>query len=416
MDDEGTGPRSRPAPDGAGPLRVVVLGGGYAGLFAAQRAAGGARRVDLEVTVVDPAAAWVERTRMHQVALGDASVVRRPLGELFRGTRIRTVAGRATDIDLEARKVLVETDDGTGVRLPFDRLVYALGSTTDTTTVPGAAEHAFVVDGTPAAERLRDALRALPTGPAARAVVVGGGLTGVETATEIAGAHPGTPVVLLTAGEVGAGLSARGRRYLVGALSRHGVELREHTPVAEVHRAGVRTGDGEQIVADVVVWAAGLTVPDLARRAGLSTDEQGRVRVDATLRSLSHPVVSAAGDSARPVDGVGVTEVRPSAYTASITGAQAGANIARELRGRPPRRLRFGYLMQSISLGRRDGLVQFTDGDDRPLPLVLTGRVAAATKEFVERIVVVGSLRLERILPGVYAWRPAPLTGRRSAR
>ena len=80
-------------------------------------------------------------------------------------------------------------------------------------------------------------------------------------------------------------------------------------------------------------------------------------------------------------------------------GAQAGTNVARELAGKSVKLLRFGYLMQSVSLGRRDGLVQFTDGNDKPLPIVATGLVAARIKEFVERLVVVGSLRLERPCP-----------------
>ena len=130
-------------------------------------------------------------------------------------------------------------------------------------------------------------------------------------------------------------------------------------------------------------------VPDLARRSGLATDEQGRVLVDASLRSVSHPEVFAAGDSAWPVKPVGVGAVRPSAYTSTIMGAQAGTNVARELAGKSVKPLRFGYLMQSVSLGRRDGLVQFTDGNDKPLRMVATCRVAARIKEFVERLVVV---------------------------
>jgi NADH dehydrogenase FAD-containing subunit len=78
------------------------------------------------VTVVDPASEWVERTRLHQVAAGDASVKRWPLARLFRGTGVSVVGGRATEIDLEGRKVTVETGTGTTTRLPFDRLVYTL--------------------------------------------------------------------------------------------------------------------------------------------------------------------------------------------------------------------------------------------------------------------------------------------------
>ena len=307
----------------------------------------------------------------------------------------------------------VETGNGTTSRLPFDRLVYALGSTADTGPVPGAREHAFVLDSTSTAEDLRRALdRASPGASSGasggRVAVVGGGLTGVEVSTEIAEAYPALSVTLLSAGEVGGGLSVRGREYLLEALGRHGVELRERTRVEAVERGVLRTAGGEEVPADSVVWAAGFAVPDLARRSGLATDGRGRVLVDASLRSVSHANGFAAGDSAWPVEPVGSGPVRPSTYTATIIGAHAGGNVARELAGKPVKPLRFGYAIQSISLGRRDGLAQFTDGYDKPFGWVVTGRMAALIKESIERFLVVGPLRLERLVPGVFAWRPAP--------
>ena len=398
---------------GDGPERIVVVGGGYAGLFAARRASRGARRRRVEVTVVDPAPEWVERTRLHQVAAGDASVRRYPLAGLFRGTGVSILGGRVTGIDPEGGEVTVETGNGKS-RLPFDRLVYALGSKANTAPVRGAREHAFVLDSTSTAEDLRRALDAAATSgtsgnrSAGQVVVVGGGLTGVEASTEIAEAYPALSVTLLSSGEVGGGLSAHGREYLLKAMGRHRVELRERTRVKEMDRGALKTADGETVPAEVVVWAGGFAVPDLARRSGLTTDGRGRVLVDASLRSVSHPKVFAAGDSSWPVESVGSGPVRSSTYTATIMGAHAGGNVARELSGKPTRPLRFGYAIQSISLGRKDGLVQFTDGYDMPFGWVVTGRLAARIKDAVERFAVVGPLRLERLVPGAFAWRPAP--------
>lgn len=383
-----------------------MVGGGYAGLFAGRRASRGARRGRVEVTLIDPAPEWVERTRLHQVAAGDASVRRYPLTELFRGTGVRVVGGRVTGIDPEGGEVAVEAGDGTTSRLPFDRLVYALGSTSDTGPVPGAREHAFVLDSTSTADGLRRALDSSASGGSV--AIVGGGLTGVEAATEISERYPALSVTLVTAGEIGGGLSARGREYLLKAMGRFGVGLRERTKIESVKPGTIVVEGDEEVPAGVVVWAAGFAVPDLARRSGLATDGRGRVLVDASLRSVSHPNVFAAGDSAWPTEPVGAGAVRPSAYASTIMGAQAGGNVARELGGKPTRPLRFGYLQQAVSLGRRDGLVQFTDGNDKPFGWVVTGRTAARIKEAVERFVVVGSLRLERLVPGVYAWRPAP--------
>ena len=415
-EEAGTGRASAPASGGGGsgdpedvPERVVVVGGGYAGLFAARRASRGARPGGVEATLVDPTPEWVERTRPQPGAGGDASVKRWPLVELFRGIGVRVVGGTVTKIDPEGGEVVVETGAGTSL-LPFDRLVYALGSTSDTGPVPGARDRAFVLDSTSTAEDLRRTLdSAASSGTSGgRVAVVGGGLTGIEASTEIAEAYPALSVTLLSSGEVGGGLSACGREYLLKAVEQHGVELRERTRIEQVYRGVLRTADGEEVPADVVVWAGGFAVPDLARRSGLATDGRGRVLVDASLRSVSHPKVFADGDSAWPVAPVGSGPVRPSAYTATIIGARAGGNVARELSGKPTKPLRFGYASQSISLGRRDGLVQFTDGYDRPYGWVVTGRLAARIKDAVERFAVVSPLRLERFVPGAFAWHPAP--------
>ena len=327
-----------------------------------------------------------------------------PFADLFADTGIRTLAGTVTDLDVDAHEVEIRGGDGLATRLGFDHLVYALGSRADTSTVPGAAQHAHVLDTATTTEDLH---RELAAAPRARVAVVGGGLTGVETAAEIAEADPDRPVTLITSAPVGAGISDRGRRYLENVLDRLGVQILDDTSVARVDEGGLTTTTGQEIAAELVIWSAGLAVPDLAARSDLATDEDGRVMVDATLRSISHPEVFAAGDSARPVEHVGAP-VRASAYVATIMGAQAGTNLARTLAGKDPKPLRFGYLMQSVSLGRRDGIVQFTDGNDQPRRWVATGRLAALIKEFVERIMVVGLFKLERRLPGAFAWRPAP--------
>src|SRR5215210_687213 len=261
---EASTPVSGDGSSGDRPKRVVIVGGGYAGLFAARRAPRGAKSGEVEVTLVDLAPEWVELTRMHQVAAGDASVKRYPLAELFRGTGVEIVGGRVTEIDPEGGEVAVETGAGTTSRLPFDRLVYTLGSTSDKGIVPGVREHAFVLDGTSTSEDLHHALdeanhaassEATGDRPEGSAVVVGGGLTGIEAATEIAEAYPALSVKLLSSGEIGRGLSARGREYLHGAMGRHGVEVREGMRVAEADGRSLKTADGDEIPADLVVWA-----------------------------------------------------------------------------------------------------------------------------------------------------------------
>ncbi|KAK1184697.1 FAD-dependent oxidoreductase [Streptomyces sp. NBS 14/10] len=332
---------------------VLVLGAGYAGLMAALRLAPHAR-----VTLVDPNPRFTERVRLHEHAAGRPDVTH-PLRELLRGTTVTHLVARATGLDPEAR--LVTTDDGRG--LPYDRLVYALGSRT---VAPG--ERAFTLETTAELhKRLLDDPGEL--------AVVGGGLTGIETAAEIAEAHPAWRVRLLTGGEIGGSLSAKGRAHVRAALTVRGVRVEE----------GRRVAAPEEVGADAVVWAASMTAnTELAARAGLDLDTAGRIRVDAALRSTSHPEIYAAGDCAAASSPAAGT-LRMACATALPTGSHAATSLTDEAHGREPRALRFRFLIQCVSLGRRDGLVQAVRADDTPRELVLTGRAAARVKEQVVR-------------------------------
>lgn len=355
---------------------IVVLGAGYAGLAAAKGAARKLRRKDVRITLVNAVGHFVERVRLHQLAAGQ-HLKGLPLSGLLAGTGIELVVARVTTIDAGTRTVRL---DSAPYAVEYDTLVYALGSAADTAAVPGAAEHASTVatyeDAARLRERTADAQGSL--------VVAGAGLTGIEAATELAEAHPALKVRLVTGGELGAGLSERGRRYLRRALHLRGVELREHTRVGEVAAHGLVLADGGEIPADAVVWAAGFRVPDLAREAGFAVDAHGLITVDGTLRSVSHPEVYAAGDAAAAY-GPGGSASRMSCQTGLPMGMYVAGSATAALTGRTPEPLRLRYVWQNISLGRRDGLTQFTRADDSPVGAVLTGRASARFKEAITR-------------------------------
>ncbi|WP_049571746.1 NAD(P)/FAD-dependent oxidoreductase [Nonomuraea sp. SBT364] len=355
--------------------RIVVLGGGYAGLGAAKRAARRLRGTGARVTLVNASDRFVERVRLHQLAAGQR-LIGLPLPRLLDGTGVELVVARATGIDLGARIVRL---DAAPHELGYDVLIYALGSGADLDAVPGAAEHAFTVATAGEAARLRSRLA-----EARSVAVVGGGLTGIETATEIKAARPRLEVRLISAGRIGDGLSERARRHLHRACDRLGVTVREHAPVAEVGPDGLLLGDGCRVPADTVVWAAGFRVPGLAAASGLATDEGGRMLVDAALRSLSHPGVLGIGDAAAA--GTASGRSRMSCQTGLPMGLHAGDAAARLLTGRTPRPARIRYVWQNISLGRHDGVSQFARADDSPLgAAVVTGRLSALFKEAITR-------------------------------
>ncbi|MER6944184.1 FAD-dependent oxidoreductase [Nonomuraea sp. NPDC000554] len=353
--------------------RIVVLGAGYAGLGAAKRAARRLRGTGAQVTLVNAADRFVERIRLHQLATGQ-KLLDLPLTGLLDGTGVDLVVARVTGLDLPAREVRV---DAAPYTLGYDTLVYALGSGADLDTVPGVREHAFSVAAAGEAARLRSQLPGLSS-----LTVVGGGLTGIETAAELAAARPGLRVELVTGDRIGAGLSERARRHLHSALGRMGVAVREHAVISKVGPDSLQWDDGGELPAEAVVWTAGFRVPGLAAASGLATDESGRILVDRTLRSVSHPEVLGIGDAAQVPDDLS----RMSCQTALPMGMHAGVVLADLATGRPPRPVRIRYVWQNISLGRLDGVTQFTRADDSPLgDAVLTGRASARFKEAVSR-------------------------------
>ncbi|MET8058676.1 NAD(P)/FAD-dependent oxidoreductase [Streptomyces microflavus] len=357
--------------------RIIVVGAGYSGAIAAGRLARRLRRQDVAITLVNAEPDFVERVRMHQLAVGQ-ELRPRPFSEMFAGTGVRLRLARVTAVDVD-RRTVTATDGQSTEELPYDTLVYALGSAWNTQGVPGTAEHAHDIAGRPGALRLRDRLAGLAAGQPV--VVVGGGLTGLEAATEIAEARPDLDVALAARGGLGDWLSPKGARHLGKVVDRLGITVHEHTAVTAVEADRVTTADST-IPAAVTVWTTGFAVHPIAQATALKTDTTGRIEVDGTMRSLSHPDVYAIGDAAL-VMGPGDKPLRMSCASGVPTAWQAADSIASRLTGTKPTTVPLRYFNQCISLGRGDGLIQYVTADDRARPAALTGRTAALYKELV---------------------------------
>ncbi|GAA4403549.1 NAD(P)/FAD-dependent oxidoreductase [Tsukamurella soli] len=355
--------------------RIVILGAGYAGAFAAGHLARHLHPDDVAITVVNAEADFVERMRLHQLAAGHR-LRRIPLAKFFAGTAIQLRVAGVLAVDADARTVVVADGDRID-RLEYDTLVYALGSAVADGTVPGAAEHACHVTSRPAALRLRQRLDELGDGD--RVVVVGGNLTAIETVTEIAEARPTLRIALATSGEVGGWLGAEARAHMLRAFARLGIDVHELSAVHRVEQTGVVTADGTVLVSDVTVWAAGFATAPIAAASGLAVEPDGRVTVDRMMRSISHPEVYAAGDSVFVIGDNG----RPlpmSCASAGFTSMQATATIIADLTGRDAPRKPLLYAGNHVSLGRGDALFQFVDGRGISKRWALRGRIAARLK------------------------------------
>jgi NADH dehydrogenase FAD-containing subunit len=345
--------------------RVVVLGAGYAGLPAAQRLA---RRVfpdEVSVTLVSAGPDFVERPRLHQIATGQ-QVARHPLAGLLADSGVRLEVGAVTGLDLRRRRVTL----GEGRELAYDTLVYALGSNIDTAAVPGAASNALSLSSLQTAGAMGSVLRQIAD-EGGRVVVCGGGLTGIETAGELAEAFPSLEVELVSRAAPGSWLSGKARAYLGRAFDDLGVQVRAGVSVTEVS-AGALMTDAGPVEFDACIWAGGFAVPILARASGLAVNGTGRALVDPTLRSLSHPDVYVIGDAAA-ASGAWGAELAMGCRTGGFTGPQVADTIAARLGGREPKAFRYRYFHECISIGRRRGVVQFLAADEAPKNRILTG-------------------------------------------
>ncbi|WP_280346191.1 NAD(P)/FAD-dependent oxidoreductase [Nocardia neocaledoniensis] len=354
--------------------RIVVLGAGYAGATTAGRLAKRLHRDDVEITLVSADADFVERVRMHQLAAGQ-DLRQRPLRELFAGTGVRVVTARVTAVDVDRKLVQLADSEP----LAYDSLVYALGST-GATDVPGVVEYAHSVAGKQAALHLRARLNTLT--PGATVLVVGGGLTAIEAATEIAEAHPDLAVTIVARGGVGDWLHEKAQRHLRTVFERLGITVRTDTEITRVTENGVITGAATELDADVTVWTAGFAVHPIAAASTLTVSETGRIVVDITMRSVSHPEVYAVGDAAQ-APGPDGRPLRMSCAAGTPMGWRAADAIAARLTGSTVPEDAIGYAAQCISLGRRDAVFQRVSFADEPTSTVLTGRLGARVKEFI---------------------------------
>ncbi|MCL6736137.1 NAD(P)/FAD-dependent oxidoreductase [Streptomyces neyagawaensis] len=359
--------------------RIIVLGAGYTGAIAAGRLAKRLHRDDVAITLVNAEPDFVERVRLHQLAAGQ-DLKPRPFDEIFAGTGVELKLGKVAGVDADRRTVSVVDAHGAGTQeLEYDTLVYALGSGWNPQGVPGTAEHAHDISGRAGALRLRERLAGLDAGQPV--VVVGGGLTGLEAVTEIAESRPDLDVALVARGGFGDWLSDKGRAHLRKVFGRLGITVHEHAAVTAVEADRVVT-DGASVPAAVTVWATGFAVHPIAEATSLEVSDTGQIVVDSTMRSVSHPEVYAIGDAALAM-GPGDKPLRMSCASGVPTAWQAAEAIAARLTGVEPPKIPLRYFQQCISLGRKEGLIQFVTADDQTLPKALTGRLAALYKEII---------------------------------
>ncbi|SDR55284.1 NADH dehydrogenase, FAD-containing subunit [Rhizobiales bacterium GAS113] len=379
---------------------VVILGAGYAGLMAALRL--GRRKWRLRIALINPRDQFLERVRLQESIVAAVPPRIASISAFVAGTNIEFIGGSVTALDADQRRIRIanETQER---EIAFDQAIYALGSTIDVDDIPGAAEHAYRLeagDGPRSAAALRSRLQEA-AGRKLRVVTVGGAETGIEVAGEIKTAWPGAEVTMVSRSRCGDFRGGRVEKAVRAELARLGVGLIDGETVSEVRSAEVMTARGRSIACDICVWSGGLRSAPLARDAGLATDPQGRIWVDANLRSISHAHILAVGDAAHPIAPTGAP-YRLSAFAALVSGAHAADAIMAQKAGRQPQPFSYSTFGQGVAIGR--GGVGFPSyPDDKQILFILTGRTARNVRNFFVWFITY-ALKLERRFPGFFFW------------
>jgi NADH:ubiquinone reductase (H+-translocating) len=372
--------------------RLVIVGGGFAGVWAAMGAAAVLRQRDAEervaVTLVSPDGMLVIRPRLYEADLGGVCV---PLDLVLSPLRVDQRRAEVSTIDVDRRVVTLVGRDGGELR--YDQLVLCAGSRLQLPAKPGV----HCADSYRQALAMHQAVSALSDRSDSRftAVVVGGGFTGLEVAAELsdilrgaarrAGVRPAeVPVLLIERAPVVAPeFGPRARAVIESALRSLGVQIRTGVPVSSADGGGVWLDGGERIEADLIVWTAGPRARALGGQLGVSLDPLGRVSVSPDL-ATGVDGVWAAGDAVR----VGVDRehlAMMSCQHAMPQGRQAGANAAAVLAGGVVKDYRQPLYLTCLDLGSAGALL--TAGFERDT-ILAAGAKAKRFKRLINRSLI----------------------------
>jgi NADH dehydrogenase len=371
--------------------RVLILGGGFAGVGAAQKL----KDAEAEVVLVDRHDYHTFQPLLYQLASGllEQTAVGHSLRDLVaRQDNTAVHQATVTGVDLEARKV---SFDGIAP-ITYDYLVFGLGAEVNFFGTEGAAEHAFPMYTLPHAVRLKDHLlerwEAADRDPsivedgALNVVVVGGGPTGVETAGAVAELYRAdfakdyksipqeqARVILVEAGpQLFAMFKPKLREYAAKALAERTVQVMTGALVASLSPTRVTLKSGEELKAHTLVWGAGLQGNPLVQSLGLELQRGNRIGVRPDLTLPDHPEVFVLGDVAAIVDEK-TEQVLPQLGSVALqSGEHAGETIAHRIAGKKTKPFKYRDKGTMATIGRGAAVVQMLGGR------TLTGKKAQA--------------------------------------
>lgn len=360
--------------------RIIIAGSGFAGLWAAlaaQRAIYlASQEQNIEVVMVSPSPNVDIRPRLYEAVLENMNP---DISDLLSVVGVKFLAGWVNKIDVDQQTIEVSTTDGSKQTLSYDRFILATGSTTFMPPISGLTEYGFSVSTLEDAEKLDQHLKNLVHKPANAArntvVVAGGGLTGLETVTEmperlrsILGETDVRVVLVDSSTEIGAAMGDQAATVIREALTELGVEGKAGLRVTALDASGVTLSNGERIETETVIWTAGMRANSLTSQVTGEKDNLGRILGDAYLHAPEAKNIFVTGDTVKvPTDDLGNFNVMSCQHAMSL-GRVAGYNAAAELVDLPLHPYSQPKYVTCVDLGPWGAL--YTEGWDRQVQFV----------------------------------------------
>jgi NADH dehydrogenase len=358
---------------------ILIVGGGYVGMYTALRLQRGLKAGEATITVVDPQPNMTYQPFLPEAAAGSVEPrhVVVPLRRLLKNCRV--ITGKVTGVDHEAKVATVVPTEGQPIKMPYEQLVLAAGSVSRTMLIPGLDEAIGFTSVGEAIYLRNHVLSRLDVADSGNTdkrvltfVVVGGGYAGVEVFGELEDMaryalriHKGLSIedmrwVLVEAsGRILPEMGAEMSEYTIRRLARRGMEVKLNTKITSMVNGHVVLSTGEEFDADTVVWTAGVKANPLAMRSGMPIDFRGRLICSETLQARGLQGIWSAGDSASVPDLSGVDAIcSPSAQHAVRQAKVLADNIVASLRGGRPKPYKHRHVGSVASLGLHKGVAQ----------------------------------------------------------
>ncbi|TGK85250.1 NADH-quinone oxidoreductase subunit D [Leptospira bourretii] len=366
--------------------KIIILGAGYAGIMAANRLD---KQLDeVEIILISESNIFQERIRNHETTVQEKRK-NYQIKDLLR-TRVKFLQARITNILPSEKSVLLE---GKSEPLFYDYLILCLGST-------GIQKKSNFEHSIQSQEAVSKFLKDSKQKEIQNLCIIGGGLTGIEMATEWKHYRPHSSVTIVDRNEWGTSFSQKAKDYLQSYLFQNQIQILDNVKIETISAKEIIFQNQTKLSFDVLFNCCGFHCSPLPKQAGFPTNERNQVYVDPFLRAIGHPEVFVAGDLAY----LETSYLRMGCVTALPMGAYIADHLANLIQGKNISPFSFQFFGRCISLGRNEGLIQFTYNDDKPKEKIIKGKWGARIKEMVNRFTIF-SLKMEKLLPfRFYFW------------